>query len=279
MNYKPDESTLISWLYDELEGDERAKVERYLNEHPEELKRLRAMSSVRNVMANIEEQEVIAPPVFMDHQPNVLPLWRSTWFRSVTGIAASFIMVILVGKLTGAELSISSSEFRIAFGEKKQSTQPAEALTAMQVQQMIDESVMKTGEQFAARLTENREELDNVIRKHLAVNSVHINDAVQKASMASQAQVRAYVATLHDENIRSVRDYMQLTSAEQKKYTENLLVDFSKWLQEQRNQDLQLFQVRLNDIEKNTNEFKQETEQILASIISGSGEALGQSNY
>ncbi len=278
MSYRPDEGTLISWLYDELEGEERAKVDSYLNEHPEELKRLREMSSVKDVMANIEEKEVIAPPVFMEQQPTAIPIWRNNWIRTVAAIAASFIVVILVGKVTGAEVSVSTSEFRIGFGEQK-ATLANETLTALQVQQMIDESVRKNGEQVTAKLTESRKELDQVIRKNLAVNAVQIDEAVRKASLASEAQVRAYVAGLQNENLRSVRDYMQLTAGEQKKYTENLLVDFSKWLQEQRNQDLQLFQVRLNDIEQNTNVFKQETEQILASIISGSGETLGQSNY
>jgi hypothetical protein len=39
-------------------------------------------------------------------------------------------------------------------------------------------------------------------------------------------------------------------------------------LKEQRKQDLMLFQTRVSSIEKNTDQFKQETEQILASIIS-----------
>ena len=40
MSYKPDEATLISFLYGELEGDERIMVEQYLELHPGEKKRL-----------------------------------------------------------------------------------------------------------------------------------------------------------------------------------------------------------------------------------------------
>jgi uncharacterized protein Yka (UPF0111/DUF47 family) len=65
-----------------------------------------------------------------------------------------------------------------------------------------------------------------------------------------------------------MKDYFQLSAADQKKYTEGLLVDFSSYLKEQRKQDLMILQTRVNSIEKETDQFKQETEQLLASIIS-----------
>jgi hypothetical protein len=59
-----------------------------------------------------------------------------------------------------------------------------------------------------------------------------------------------------------------------------LLVDFSKYLQQQRSDDLQLVQSRLNNMEKNTNVFRQETEQILSSIITtvGNKNSIGTTN-
>jgi hypothetical protein len=77
-----------------------------------------------------------------------------------------------------------------------------------------------------------------------------------------------------------VKNYFQLTSTEQKQYIENLLVDFAKYLQQQRKDDLQVVQTQLNSIQKNTDIFKQETEQILTSIITtvGSQETLGTRN-
>jgi hypothetical protein len=68
-----------------------------------------------------------------------------------------------------------------------------------------------------------------------------------------------------------VKNYFQLTATEQKDYIENLLVDFSKYLQQQRTNDLQVVQTRLNTLEQNTGVFQQETEQILSSIITTVG--------
>jgi hypothetical protein len=93
---------------------------------------------------------------------------------------------------------------------------------------------------------------------------------VQQASKASQDDIRRFAASLQNENQELVKNYFQLTSNEQQKYIEGLLVDFSKYLQQQRNNDLNTLQTRLSSIEQNTTVFKQETEQILASIISSS---------
>jgi 23S rRNA maturation-related 3'-5' exoribonuclease YhaM len=98
------------------------------------------------------------------------------------------------------------------------------------------------------------------------------------ASQASQDQVRTFVASLQQDNLQLMKDYMQLSAKDQKVYVESLLVDFSKYLQEQRKQDLMLFQTRMSSIEKNTDQFKQETEQILANIIANPEGALKRVN-
>lgn len=65
-----------------------------------------------------------------------------------------------------------------------------------------------------------------------------------------------------------IKDYYKMTSEDQKEQLEQLLVDFSKYLQQQREDDLMILQARLNDLQQNTDMYRQETEQILASIIS-----------
>ena len=51
-------------------------------------------------------------------------------------------------------------------------------------------------------------------------------------------QVSDFVARMQTDNLKLMKDYMQLSASGQKQYMESLLVDFSKYLDEQRNQDL-----------------------------------------
>jgi hypothetical protein len=282
MSYKPDESILISWLYGELDEAEKAKVEKYLQENPDELKKMKQFGEVKDIMGNIRDKEVIAPPLFMEDDNKVVPIWRTNSFRTVATIAASFLLLLVAARLLNTQVSYSKGELRISFGQPAaiptDNTTSTTGLTALQVQQMIDESTKKNQEVLETRLAESRTQLDAAVRETLASNTAQINDLVKQASTASRADIRSFVSTLERENLAQMRDYLQLSAGEQRKYTDNLVVEFSKFLSEQRSQDINMFQTRFSKIEQNTDELKSETEQILASIISNSPQ-VQQSSY
>jgi hypothetical protein len=269
MNYKPDEGMLMAYLYGELDAAETEKVQLYLQQHPEELKKLQGLGDVRTIFSQVQDKEVIAPPIFMD-DANVKPLWQSSYFKTVMSIAASLLFLMVAGRFLGTEINYSGGELKISFGGKreavKEMVQPS--LTEEKVKEMIQTSLASNNEVITTSWTEDQKRLSQSIKQNLDQNSKKIDALMTNASTASQEQVRGFVASLQNENLKLMKDYFQLSTADQKKYTESLLVDFSQYLKEQRKQDLMLFQTRVNSIEKNTDQFKQETEQLLANIIS-----------
>ncbi len=271
MNYRPDEALLISYLYGELQGEEKRQVERYLAEHPEALKEVESLAFVRKTLTNIPDKEVIAPPiVFDDHKTRYF--WNTPFGRSLMGIAASLTLILLVGKLTGLNASYTDNTFTIRFGEPKElpvteTVQPG--LSAYAVQEMIDQSLTRNNDQLQAQWTETQKKLDQSIRTNLASRSdADFNKLVQRVSAASEDQIQQFALTLQAENASMIKDYLTLNSTDQRKYMEELLIDFAKYLEQQHRNDLQVLQARLNSIEQNTDLFKHETEQILTSIIS-----------
>ncbi|HEY5825440.1 MAG TPA: hypothetical protein VIT44_13790 [Cyclobacteriaceae bacterium] len=282
MKYRPDESTLISYLYGELDAREGEKVQLYLQANPEELVKMKQLMGVQEIMSNIEDKEVIAPPVFMDEAPRARMVWLNGPMKTVVGIAASFLLLLVAAKLLGTEISYSQSQLKISFGGTKteQPFQQSQTLSPEQVQLMINSSLARNNETIADSFAENQKELDKAIKNSLAINSSKIDGLMKNASQASQEQVRSFVSNLQSENVKTMREYIQLSSSEQSKYMEGLLVDFTKYLNEQRKQDLQLVQSKISTMEQNTDQFKQETEQILATIInSGVAESKKQSSY
>ena len=269
MNYKPDEGILMAYLYGELDAAETEKVQLYLQHHPEELKELQKLGDVRSAISHIQDKEVIAPPIFMG-EANVRPLWQSSYFKTVMSIAASLLFLMIAGKFLGTEINYSGGELTISFGGKRKPVTEImqTSLTEEKVKEMIQTSLASNNEVITSSWTEDQKRLSQSIRQNLDQNSKRIDALMKGASDASQEQVRGFVASLQNENLKLMKDYFQLSTADQKKYTENLLVDFSQYLKEQRNQDMMLFQTRVSSIEKNTDQFKQETEQLLASIIS-----------
>ena len=268
MNYKPDDGTLMAYLYGELNATETEKVQVYLQQHPEELAKLESMQQVKNMLGQIQNKEVIAPPIFVD-DAKVRPLWSNAYVKTILSIAASLLLIMVAGKLLGTEINYSGGELKISFNGKHPALIVQQALlTENKVKEMIETSLVKNNEMIATNWNEEQKKLSENIAQNLNRNSKRIDALMKATSQASEDQVRGFVAGLQNENLKLMKDYFQLSSADQKKYMESLLVDFSGYLKEQRKQDMIMLQTRVNGIEKTTDQFKQETEQILASIIS-----------
>lgn len=269
MNYKPSESILIAYLYGELDANEAEKVNKYLQQHPEEMEKLQQLNQLRGLMNHVIDKEVIAPPIITESKQ--VHFWQTGYFKTMMSIAASFILILVAGKLLGPEISYSQGELRISFNNSKGIevlTTAENQLTAAQVQNMINTSLARNNEVIQVSLDESQKKVEHSLHVNYINHSKKIDDLMKIASKASQDQIKGFVAALQEENLTSMKEYLKLSSKDQNAYVEALLVDFSKYLQEQRKQDFQLFQARMTNIEKNTDQFKQETEQILASIIS-----------
>src|SRR5690606_16678958 len=208
--------------------------------------------------------------VFDDHKTRYF--WNTPFGRSLIGIAASVTLILLVGKLTGLNATYSNNTFTLRFGEPKELpvTEPVQpGLSAYAVQEMIDQSLRQNNDQWQAQWMETQQKLDQSIKTNLASRTdAEFNKLVQRVSAASEEQIREFALTLQAENASMIKDYLSLNSSDQRKYMQELLVDFAKYLEQQHRNDLQVLQARLTNIEQNTDLFKHETEQILTSIIS-----------
>lgn len=275
MSYKPNEAAWMAYLYGEMEGEERERMELYLAENANARIGLENMKALQQMLRTVEDKEVIAPPIVMDNH-KTRSLWDFPYAKTIISIAASLLLIMVVGRLTDTSVTSDNTGIHISFGPKAEVTPIVNTpmLTQAEVQNMINASLHENNDTWQQSLTENKLKIDESIRKNLAANtrnSERVDALVQQVASASKDQIEGYVASLQTENMRMMQDYMKLTSNEQKDYMENLLVDFSKYLQQQRNDDLRLLQTKITDVEQNNNLFKAETEQILTSLISNSG--------
>lgn len=269
MNYKPDEAALIAYFYGEVNAGEREKIELYLEQNPDERKRLEEWSFTKEVMSGLGDKEVIAPPVFLADESNVRPIYRERYFRMTIGIAASLLVVLVAAKMLDFSASYSQGELRLGFGTKEKTIQEpvTPGLTEDKVNEMIQASLANNNDRIQASWNENKVMMEQAIKKNLVANSGKIDQFIKDAAETNREELVKFVAKVQNDNMDVMRDYMQLSSTGQKQYIESLLTDFNKYLQEQRKQDLQLFQVRMNSLEQNTDILKQETSEILASLI------------
>ena len=273
MKFKPDESQLIAYLYGELQGEEKLKVEQYLTGNQDRRKELESMMFVRQALGKISDKEVIAPPIVMDDY-QTRSYWNSPFTRMILGIAASLTLLIVVAKWTGLNINYANEALTIGFGETGKvpgiTGQPEKpVLSANEVQEMINASLVKNNENLKSNFDESQQRLDESIRKTLASRTdAAFKELVNKTSQASEEQIQQFALALQADNARMIKDYLTLNSSDQRKYIESLLVDFAKYMEEQQKSNFQALHARVNSLEQNTDLFKYETEQILTSIIS-----------
>jgi len=187
-------------------------------------------------------------------------------FKMSMGIAASILFLMVAGKLLGPEISYSKGELRISFWEQNGTASNSyQLLVRRKVKEMISASLASNNE---LQKTSHEADQKKLMQSLVEMNSKKMDALAKTASMASREQVQAFVGSLQEQNLKLMKDYFQLSASEQKKYMEGMLTDLSGYLQEQRKQDLQLVQTKMNYLEKNSNQLKQETEQILTSLIS-----------
>src|SRR5688500_1147979 len=144
MSYKPDENDLMAYLYGELEGSEKEAMDKYLFEHPEARVELERLQQMRSMLRLVEDKEVIAPPIFVGESKQRF-IWNAPYLKTIVSIAASLLLVILVGRLSGMKIQYQESELRISFGGDQvvngnvtQNTMPAiSSVTPEEVQSMI----------------------------------------------------------------------------------------------------------------------------------------------
>jgi hypothetical protein len=278
MKYNPTEADWMDYLYGNMSSEQAMRFEAYLIENPEAQKKLESLQEMRKWMTSIEDKEVIAPPLFITNQQN--SFWQFPYAKTILSIAASLLIIIVAGWLTNFHVQTDGNGVRFAFGEEK-IIQPQEVkpnLTNEEVQTLINQSIASNATALEQKWMQQQEELRKSVTKNLArtaSNNEKFDLLVQQVANASQTQVQAYIASMQQQNLKSMQEYLTLTSNDQKAYLEGLLVDFAKYLQQQRNDDLRLLQAKITDVEQNNNQFKAETEQILTSLISNNnGRAL-----
>lgn len=267
MKLSMNEEKLITYLYGECNADEKAEVEKYFMENPDELVRYKDLLFVKESLNKVVDKEVIAPPIFMEDEKPTVSLWKSGFIRYSTGIAAAFVILMIGAKLLGLQMNYSDNAFTLSFGSPVVK-QIETGVSPTEVEAMINLALNKNNEFVQASWEDSQHKLQSEIKNNSSLTAKEINDINQAAALASQEQIRRFMQNLQAENNKVMQDYIRLSTNDQKQYIESLLVDFSKYMQEQRNQDLNIMNARLNTLEEDNTLFRQEAGQIITSLIS-----------
>jgi len=265
MNKKPSKQTLISFLYDELGQDERNEVELYLSQNPSEKKKLEDLNFVRTTLRHLADKEVIATPFFDSNKRSKTQLRDNKTLKWAIGIAATLICGMVLARVLGLSFVFHPGELIISFQTNDKTHFNSSYINRQETVSLIQASIVDNNQKLQQSLMQDMQSYlakDNNLRKaevEKLLYSAYSNKNRQSVELEKRLQEK-YQAFLNQ--------YFQNTVVDQKEYTEELFIKFAQYLREQRNQDLKFIESRLNAFEQNTDQFKEETDLLLSSLIS-----------
>lgn len=265
MNWKPEETDIIDYLYGSMTPEIKEKFETYLSTHPELQKELNDLRQTQNILPSFQDAEVIPPVPIPGTQANRLQRSRK-WLYPVS-IAASVAIILVTGYLTNFRMSFNDNGFDIGFAAPETGQ---DYLTVEDVDQLIAGRMASYERGVDKRLTEISTDFSNQLVANKESTEQRLNSLASSSTAAQldEAQVLQFMSQLQDENGKMMQNFFQVNAKEQSTYLRNILLEYSEYIDKQRQEDIQFFQASLRDI-RSDSELKQEaTDKILANIIS-----------
>ncbi len=219
------------------------------------------MGSIREILGKWEDREVSEPALVITERKGVQHYFSRTWLS----IAASLLILIIAGFATGLNFRLSSDGFELGFNEKGQAGE--ETFTRGQVDKLLQAYEAKLDERFDSFRGDMNESLEITNTS----NEDKIENAYNRLLAVSQQQIAEYVSQMDQQQKQTLENLVSLSQEQQRLYFNNVMSDFTAYLEEQRQADLENIELYLTGFEQSTDQKLMQTDQILASLISQVG--------
>lgn len=259
---------LIDYLYGEMSADEKKEFEARLTEDPELQKELETLQSTREDLSQLEDKEVMEPFSIWGHTKSG---WmgnnnnkRAIMLRPITAIAASLIILMVVGFATDFSLRINKEGFQMGF-HKTEGSSNKPSITEDDVKRILAQEIEKNNEQIFANLHQTQNTINSKLASLEAVADQSKNTNNQ--SITSN-DLNEFFVNVQSKNAKLLEDYLNQSSQQQQQYFKTMLTQFNEYLQEQRTEDLNFVQSEILQVKYSQKQQKNETDQVLAGLIS-----------
>ncbi len=261
---------LITYLYDEMSTEERQQFEIAMENNPELKREFEELKEMRQGLAQIQDKEVMEPFFLWGKQGS--DSWASMFkrrnllmFKPFIAVAASLVIVLLVGYLTNFTITYKDQSLYIGFDDS--STQGSEAIyTQDQVAQLVNEEIAKNNAYIFSKLTETESNIDNRFAALENSQNTQLTPSYA-ADVVTREELDIFLANVRSNNLKVLQTYLQSSSVQQQDYFQAVLTEFSDYMENQREEDLRLIRRSLINLQEDQQTQKEETDQILASIL------------
>ena len=269
MKAKPDQNTLMAYLYDELDAIQKASVEAYLSQNPEAAEELQSLKDTRDILSNLDDVHPEIPSFEIPEDSHVIPLpiksrsGINPFIRNMLATAAMISFLLVVGALTQFKINYQDGNFSLGFGKESTPATTQNSNLAQfseeNVQQLVKQEIDKDKKLLITQL----ETLNKKINRFQELPKTDLN----QQKILQKNEVNKLLEEFKEENLQTMLKLVSLAHEDQQKYTDELVGVFAKYLERRREQDLENIGNTLNDLQINQIKNQQETDRIIVKLI------------
>ena len=261
---------LIAYLYGEMSTEDRLRFEKEMESDPDLKNEFMELKQVRKGLSQLEDKEVMEPFFLWGRNgtsESVNPFRRKSLilFKPFIAVAASLVILLLVGYLTRFSISYQQDRLFIGFNGAQQS-QPADVLSTEEIRSLVRNEI----DQNNRRILNTINDSENKMETRFA--TLETNQKQQLKSQAAsiginEKDLKEFYEQLQQANATLMENYLQNATVQQQEYFQTVMNQFTDYLQDQREEDLRIIRRNLVSLKENQDQQKQETQQILAAIL------------
>lgn len=112
--------TVVAYIYDELNTDERRAFEQHMGsckpcrDEVDALRRLRS-GMIQDAVPSMPAE--IRLPELQTATASVIPMHHSTWFRAIATVAAAIILIVITARLVDLRITVTDGAMTLSFGD------------------------------------------------------------------------------------------------------------------------------------------------------------------
>ena len=262
---------LITYLYDEMSTEERQQFEIAMEKNPELKREFENLKEMRKGLAQIQDKEVMEPFFLWGKQGS--DSWASMFkrrnllmFKPFIAVAASLVIVLLIGYLTYFTITYQVQSLYIGFN-KANTTGSEASYTQQQVAAMVNAEIAKNNAYIFSKLTETENNIDTRFASLESKQNTLMTPSYAASDVVTKKELDIFLSNVRSNNLKVLQTYLQSSSVQQQDYFQAVLTEFSDYMENQRKEDLRLIRRSLITLQENQQTQKEETDQMLASIL------------
>jgi hypothetical protein len=262
---------LITYLYDEMSTEERQQFEIAMENNPELKREFEELKEMRQGLAQIQDKEVMEPFFLWGKQGS--DSWASMFkrrnvlmFKPFIAVAASFVIVLLIGYMTNFSITYQDQSLYIGFNKDKKIGSETN-YTPEQVAQLVNEEIAKNNAYIFSKLTETENNMDTRFAALETSQNTQLTPTYAATDVVTQKELDIFLSNVRSNNLKVLQTYLQSSSVQQQEYFQAVLTEFSDFVENQREEDLRLIRRSMITLQENQQTQKEETDEMLASIL------------